>query len=83
MFSQYGQDQFVVELLGGLRGGFFLDSANGQVYIAWASHLWLLRTAAGAWCKPRRGRRQVRGVLRVEHGTWATCSPVTVRSCSP
>src|SRR5205814_5665025 len=45
MFSQYAQDDFVLEVLGGKRGGFFLDSgaADGVTL----SNTYLLEKAFG------------------------------------
>lgn len=39
MTSQYSQDEFVVEVLGGMRGGFFLDSGASDGVQASNTHL--------------------------------------------
>jgi Methyltransferase FkbM domain len=45
MSSQHGQDLFVIELLGALRGGFFLDS--GAADGLRSSNTWMLETSFG------------------------------------
>jgi hypothetical protein len=45
MSSQHGQDLFVIDILGGLRGGFFLDS--GAADGLRSSNTWMLETSFG------------------------------------